>query len=224
MRRSGLSGPKGIASRRREEKVIKRSLVPIMCAMVGVLAIPATAEAARGDRCRGALTTIFGTDGPDSFATGFVGTNESDGMFAFAGDDTILGGSGEDDICGAQGDDLIKGGEERAAGQDAFGDHVFGGSGEDRLRGETGLDFLYGGDGNDRISGGTGDDYLLGGDGADDLSGGGGVDTFYGRSGDDILRSAGGVKAEKLFGGRGIDTCIVDAADITGGCEIVQVT
>lgn len=202
---------------------MKRYLVVTLCAMVAVLIVPATAQAARGDRCHGPLTTIRGTDGPDSFATGFVGTNESDVMFAFAGDDDVLGGSGEDQICGAAGDDLIRGGDERRAGQDAFGDHVFGGTGNDHLKGETGMDFLYGGAGDDLVTGGSGDDYVLGGDGADDLSGGGGVDTFFGRTGDDTLRSAGGVQADHLFGGKGIDTCIVDAADVVEGCELTQV-
>ena len=106
---------------------MKRYLVVTLCSTLLVLAVAATAQAARGDRCHGDLTTIFGTDGPDSFATGFNGTQESDGMFAFAGDDDVLGVAGSDFICGAAGDDRIRGGDERRAGEDAFGDHLFGG-------------------------------------------------------------------------------------------------
>lgn len=202
---------------------MKRYLVVTLCSIIPVLAVPATAQAARGDRCHGPLTTIFGTDGSDSFATGFVGTNESDVMFAFAGDDDVIGGTGEDQICGAAGDDLIRGGDERRAGEDAFGDHLFGGSGNDYLQGEGGRDFLYGGAGDDLLTGGSSDDYLLGGDGADDLSDGRGVDTFFGRAGDDNIRSVGGLHADHVLAGRGIDTCIVDAVDVVEGCEIVQI-
>ncbi len=202
---------------------MKRFLVMAVCSMISVLLLPTTAQAARGDRCHGPLTTIFGTDGPDSFATGFVGTNESDVMFAFAGDDDVLGVASQDHICGAAGNDQIAGGDEQRAGEDAFGDHLFGGSGNDRLEGEAGMDFAYGGDGDDVLTGGSGDDQLLGGDGADDLSDSQGVDVVFGRSGDDTIRLVGGSRADQAFGGRGLDTCIVDPEDVTEKCEVIQV-
>ena len=61
-----------------------RRVALTLCATIAVLAIPAIAQADYGDRCpaSGSLTTIFGTDGPDSYLTGFVGTSGPDIMFA----------------------------------------------------------------------------------------------------------------------------------------------
>ena len=68
---------------------MKRHLMLALVVAAGVLAIPLDASA-NGEFC-GAPTTIFGTDGPDSPATGFDGTSGDDVMFAFRGDDIVFG-------------------------------------------------------------------------------------------------------------------------------------
>jgi Ca2+-binding RTX toxin-like protein len=200
-----------------------RYLASLLCGAILIVATAATAHGAYGDRCHGPVTTIFGTDGPDSYLTGFIGTSESDVMFAFADDDIVSGGLSSDALCGAQGNDLILGGDERRAGLDAFGDHLFGGGGRDHIRSGGGHDFAYGGAGADRISGGRGNDFADGQGGPDDIRGGSKADELHGGAGDDTLDASGGRFGDHVFGDEGTDTCIVDAADVVDGCENVEV-
>src|SRR4051812_45632512 len=81
-----------------------------------------------------------------------------------AGDDTIIGGSGNDFIVGSDGNDSLIGG----GGTDFFfggldDDEIFGGDGRDHIRGGEGDDTLNGNNGNDDILGEVGDDVISGG-------------------------------------------------------------
>ncbi len=76
-----------------------------------------------------------------------------------AGDDFIVGNTGQETFFGGDGNDQLR-----------------GGSGGDRLVGEAGDDILLGQDGRDMLEGGDGDDDLTGGEGRDILIGGAGVD------------------------------------------------
>jgi hypothetical protein len=89
---------------------------------------------------------------------------------ASAGNDTLLGGSGNDSLYGDDGADSLSGG--------AGDDRMFGGDGSDTLQGGVGNDSLFGGAGKDLLEGGAGDDSLTGGAGADTfvLNGAGGAD------------------------------------------------
>jgi Ca2+-binding RTX toxin-like protein len=201
-----------------------RRVALTLCATIAVLAIPAIAQADYGDRCpaSGSLTTIFGTDGPDSSLTGFVGTSGVDVMFAFAGDDILWGGPSTDDLCGAKGDDRIVGGDERRGGETSYGDWIFGQGGSDTIRAGGGHDIVRGGGGAEDITAGTGNDFVDGGGGPDVIKGGPQADEIHGGTGDDTIR-AGGSQVDHVFGDEGIDTCIVDELDVVESCEIIEV-
>jgi C1A family cysteine protease len=83
-----------------------------------------------------------------------------------AGDDTLIGGSGNDILRGGVGDDVLIGG--------------------------TGNNVLYGECGGDVLIGGIGNDVLYGEDGDDDLRGGAGTDTLYTGSGHDTADGGDG--------------------------------
>ncbi len=83
-------------------------------------------------------------------------------LYGGAGNDLIIGGSGDDRIFGEGGRDLL-----------------FGRDGDDRLDGGAGADFLFGGFGNDVLLGGLGDDWLFGGPGLDVLDGGPGHNRLF---------------------------------------------
>ena len=85
-----------------------------------------------------------------------------------AGDDRLVGTSGDDVICALGGKDRVLAGD----GDDV----VFGDAGDDRLEGGAGADTLYGDNGVDRLEGGDGDDVLAGGPGRDRLEGDAGAD------------------------------------------------
>ncbi|MEM1129459.1 MAG: calcium-binding protein [Pseudomonadota bacterium] len=111
-----------------------------------------------------------------------------------AGDDKLIGSSGDDDVNGFAGDDKLYGkdgddtlrgdkGRDRLLGQDGR-DHLLGGSQSDDLRGGNGWDKLVGGSGNDNLKGGRGKDVLIGGSGKDTHWGGKNDDTFVFRKDD----------------------------------------
>jgi len=89
------------------------------------------------------------------------GTNQSDLIFAFGGNDTVNGNNGADVI--------------------------FAGSGNDTASGQNGNDTISGDAGNDNLNGNNGDDVLAGNEGSDVLTGGNGADVMSGGSGDDTL-------------------------------------
>ena len=107
---------------------------------------------------------LVGTDFMDIL---FIGNEQNEIIFGFAGDDYIQGGEGNDKIYGVDGDDIL------------YGD----------LNGyvSTGNDTIYGGNGNDYLSGNAGDDYLDGGDGDDFLTGESGNDVLTGGAGSDVF-------------------------------------
>jgi Ca2+-binding RTX toxin-like protein len=113
------------------------------------------------------------------------------------GGDVLTGTEGRDRICGRAGDDVV---------------HALGGS-----------DLVIGAKGNDTIEGGRGNDALWGGAGDDSLDGNGGVDVVRGGPGDDTIAVADIGRSDRAIGGRGTDTCLVDASDTVRGCETVQV-
>jgi Ca2+-binding RTX toxin-like protein len=89
-------------------------------------------------------------------------------------------------------------------------DSIVGTAGNDTIIGNGGNDTLQGSSGNDRLDGGLGDDSLRGAEGADTFIGGDGYDTL---DGDNAGTFETDVDAERLEGGFGNDTYIVDNVD-----------
>jgi RTX calcium-binding nonapeptide repeat (4 copies) len=105
-----------------------------------------------------------------------------------AGNDFVIGGTGNDILNGLAGTDII-----------------FGGGGNDQLNGGNGRDFLYGGIGLDILRGGAGADELWSGVGMNPLVDQG--DTLFGEGGNDLLVFNGGYgTAIGGLGNDGIDT------------------
>ena len=102
-----------------------------------------------------------------SLVYGTPGSDDIDGSVISNGGQTIYAGAGNDEVVAGTGIDT-----------------VFGGSGNDNITGNNGADTLYGGSGNDTIIGGNGPDKIIGGTGNDLLTGGAGNDTFVFRFGD----------------------------------------
>ena len=119
------------------------------------------------------LIQVFGTGGND-----MISLDETNGalpaaqLFGGAGNDTLIGGSGNDQL--------------------------FGGAGNDTLLGKAGNDLLFGGDGNDTLIGGTGDDQMFGQAGNDLMiwNPGEGTDLMEGGDGNDTAEVNGGNGAE----------------------------
>jgi|CXWL01.1.fsa_nt_gi hypothetical protein len=130
------------------------------------------------------MATIYGTEGNDAL---IAGTNLSDQIYGYAGNDVLAGYGGADMLDGGSGNDTL-----------------YGDSGNDDLYGWTGDDLLDGGNGSDRLFGEDGDDDLYGGDGADTLFGDAGTDYLYGDGGNDALY--GGAGSDVIFGDAGTDT------------------
>lgn len=132
-------------------------------------------------------TGIFqGADGGFKGVTHFKGSKADETFWVF--DNNVLtkvdisGGAGDDLIVGNSGNDSI--------GGDANRDVLLGGGGDDRIEGNAGNDRLYGGNNTqlETLLGGTGDDKLYGEQGDDLLLGGKGNDTLVGGIGDDLLK------------------------------------
>lgn len=128
---------------------------------------------------RGATDYIYKqADGTSDFETFYLSTiadvmvsdDNANRIYAYEGNDTVLGMGGDDYIAGDEGADLLYGGD--------GADHLLGGSGNDRL---------YGGDGADDIDGGSNIDTIKGGLGDDNLSGDSGDDTIYNEAGTDVI-------------------------------------
>jgi len=94
-----------------------------------------------------------------NFGHKIYGTWDWDIIWAFGGDDTIIGNGGGDTVYAGEGDDIVY--------ADEGTDHLFGDQDNDALFGFGGDDFLYGGYGTDELYGGTGQDELWGGPGRD---------------------------------------------------------
>jgi Ca2+-binding RTX toxin-like protein len=155
----------------------------------------------------------------------FKGSTADDFFFGSKFKDIFDGRAGDDYISGADGTDSLSGGDGN--------DIIYGGIGSDRALGGLGRDNLYGGDGNDKLYGGDDDDYLSGHEGNDRLDGGKGDDDLYGGAGSDNLSGGAGddfidgndptpsttpttppvPNRDKLLGGDGNDTVVVDDGD-----------
>ncbi|MBB4039667.1 Ca2+-binding RTX toxin-like protein [Microvirga flocculans] len=164
---------------------------------------------------------IYGGDGSDNL----TGGDGNDAIYGGLGSDKALGGLGNDDLYGSLGNDKLYGG----VGKDFLigdegNDALYGELGNDVLNGGEGNDKLYGGDENDDLSGHEGNDRLDGGKGDDDLIGGAGNDYLSGGDGDDFLDGTDPIPStdptipyvsskDRLLGGNGNDTVIVDVGD-----------
>jgi Ca2+-binding RTX toxin-like protein len=163
----------------------------------------------------GGNDNIIGNDSENTFWGG-SGNDVIDGG---SDDDTLYGGSGNDRIVGGEDDDTIFGDEDNdiLIGEDG-NDTLRGGTGNDILNGDKGSDYLYGEDGKDILSGGEGNDQLDGGAGNDILIGELGNDVLRGGGGSDILDAAQGEATggaqDRLYGGSGIDSFLVNGGDI----------
>jgi hypothetical protein len=101
---------------------------------------------------------IGGTAGADSL----VGTETTNGIYGYAGDDRIRAGGKPDYVAGGPGDDTIDGGRSD--------DRLYGGPGRDRIDGGLGFDAIVANDGTkDRIECGSGRDVVWA-DRADEVS------------------------------------------------------
>ncbi len=136
---------------------------------------------------------IYGDQNVGNLDDDINGTNQSDYIFAYLGDDDVRGGNGNDKIEGGYGDDKLEGnnGKDTLYGDnftaytatvvdpltESYDDELDGGNGKDELYGMEGSDWLEGGNGKDKLYGDDGDDILYGGKGKDILDGGEGSDT-----------------------------------------------
>ena len=170
-----------------------------------------------------AFITKLGTPGIDNL----TGTALDDLIFAFAGADTVHGGTGNDFLYGGADNDVLFG--------DAGNDRVDGESGDDILHGNAGNDFMVGGTGNDQVFGdadsdtlnglagndllygGLGNDIVKGNEDNDILVGQAGDDTLYGGTGNDTLYGGGG--RDTLVGGAGADRIVMQ---YNAGADLVQ--
>jgi Ca2+-binding RTX toxin-like protein len=151
------------------------------------------------------------------------GTERSDQITTFNGNDVVYAGEGSDVINGLP---STLSPDVYAGTLIAYGgggnDFIFGKAGDDTLYGEDGNDVLEGGDGRDVLYGGNGNDVLseadqlinfLYGDAGDDFLDGTGF--LYGGSGNDQLTGGniadhleGGSGDDRIYGGDGVDTAI----------------
>jgi Ca2+-binding RTX toxin-like protein len=140
--------------------------------------------------------TMVGTVDPDLC----VGTDHSETILLFAGDDRAYAEGGDDIVMGGANEDII-----------------FGNGGEDLLNGNFG---------DDNIDGGGRNDILIGAENDDILSGEDGDDTLFGETGNDILK--GGPGADKFICGALIDSVLdytpSQGDTLSNDCEIVNTT
>ncbi|WP_017716511.1 calcium-binding protein [Kamptonema formosum] len=129
------------------------------------------------------------SDAADSLAlSNFPDAASASYIFAWNGDDNVLGtarieningNKGNDTIDGAAGGDILRGGKDS--------DNLFGNSDSDVLNGNNGNDTVDGGTGSDIVRGGKENDLLIGGDGDDLLIGDYGQDSLIGGAGRDMF-------------------------------------
>ncbi|MDH1126941.1 calcium-binding protein [Enterobacter sp. GD03975] len=103
-----------------------------------------------------------------SMGVDIYGTENSDSLTGFTGDDNIWGLASGDSLYGFDGNDTI-----------------YGGAGDDWIYGYDGNNIMYGDEGKDTINGGKNDDTITGGEGDDSLSGYEGSNTFIFERGHD---------------------------------------
>jgi hypothetical protein len=154
-----------------------------------------------------ARADVEGTAGADLLD----GTDESETIAAFGGDDLVNGFGGNDDIQAGAGSDVAEGqdGDDTIAGE-AGNDTVGGGLGADSLVGGDGDDAVFGDEGNDTLSGDAGKDLILGGTGDDSLDGGAGDDIVVGQDGNDTAHLGAG---NDQFSGAGASETVPDTGN-----------
>jgi Ca2+-binding RTX toxin-like protein len=199
------------------------------------------------DNVRTTIESVFGGSAGDAI----VGNSAANVLFGGGGGDTINGGAGDDLLDGetqgtfaaALGDDLIGGLGTDAVSYASHGSPVTadpdnvaddGHAGEnDNVR--PSVENLFGGGSNDILTGSAGPNVLDGGGGsffdtdtltglggADFLSGGGGVDTANGNAGNDRIRSRGDSANDTDNCGADTDSVQADPFDtVNADCENV---
>jgi Ca2+-binding RTX toxin-like protein len=188
------------------------------------------------------MAFIRGTNGNDQGAFALIGTNASDSMNGFGGDDDLFGNGGNDNMHGDAGDDELFGGEgndsldggldEAPTANVSDSDLLDGGNGIDTatyaqvqhgVDVDLGSGFAFGGGNIDRLvsienlTGTNFADELVGDGGDNGIQGADGSDTIDGGGGNDRLSSNGG--NDTLNGGANTDTLIgsLGADKLTGG-------
>lgn len=126
------------------------------------------------------------------------GSNSSDWMDGFSGNDVLHAYRGDDFLFGRDGNDT-------AYGHDGD-DVIAGGKGNDKLYGGNHDDILTGGEGDDLLNGDNGNDALIGGSGNDTLNGGAGNDVIVGDKGNDTYTASTGADVYRFGFGDGNDT------------------
>ena len=152
------------------------------------------------------MATITGTSGDDNLP----GTSENDTIYGEGGDDALFGEGGNDRLEGGDGHDFLDGG--------SGGDTMIGGTGRDRYRVNSLSDIVIeeAGGGFDTVRSTLVsyhlaeyvEDLILE-EGAIRGFGNGGDNRIFGNDGDNELFDFGG-GADKLYGGAGNDTYIID--------------
>ncbi len=199
--------------------------VIVTCGLAGATRLRFATGAGDDQIAAFATTTPFDASLPEVFSTG-------------AGADVLIAGPREDVVDAGDGDDVVTGGP----GPDVLD----GGPGGDRFLGLDGDDVVRGGDGDDvldlaaltagvRVSlDGQANDGPLGAQAdvsvervvgtsfADQFVGGPGVDRFEAGGGDDEADVRGGGGDFVDCGPGDADRAVVDAGDVTVGCEIVE--
>jgi hypothetical protein len=128
-----------------------------------------------------------------------IGSSGDDFVLAGAGNDQAQLGAGNDIMLGGLGNDVADGGP--------GSDLMAGGAGNDRLSGGPGSDVLAGNAGDDWLDGGPGNDALIDGLGSDRLFGGAGKDWFFATQAQLLVGS--GTDTDHFDGGAGFDTLAV---------------
>lgn len=177
---------------------------------------------------------IYGGGGNDLIVGGefYEGGSAPDFLCGGPGDDRVLGSPGADRLSGGEGNDYVDGGngadvEHGNGGDDRLGAGSFADadSANDVMRGGSGNDTLVGGWGMDQMYGEAGADslYDLECDGPTLLNGGGGDDYLesWSSSFDGYGANVCSSVADRVVGGTGVDTAVVDALDAVSTTENV---
>ena len=139
-----------------------------------------------------------------------VGNSGDNQLVAAAGDDTIIGGGGDDHILCWGGNDTVS----FASSTDALTVDLAAGTSVGAATGHDTLSMC------ENVIGGAGNDVISGDAQANTLIGGAGNDTLRGQFGDDVL--VGGVGNDSISGGAGSDT--VDYSDSTSAVKVSLTT
>ena len=198
----------------------------------------------------GVLIAASFTGAAACWAKAIEGTTANDRLTGTAAADQIHGKSGGDVIRARGGADTVNGGPD---GDRIFGgsgdDRLYGAGCQvgqfGRFCDNPGREFLHGNGGDDVLianpcvltfcaaqpfialdsffDGGPGDDRITGADHRDQISGGPGEDVLRGLRGADTLLASRDGSKDRVLCGAGRDRAVVDALDVTRGCERVSV-